>query len=273
MSSGRSRCENVGDLAFDPRPVEGAETPSGELAEWLGFPVLPCSAEKRPLPKDWPNTASSDPARIRALWKEHPGPLVGVVTGVRSGFDCLDIDPRHGGDVWFERHRDRLPETRVHRTRSGGLHVLFRHLPGLQNSNGTIAPGMNVRSTGGQIIWWPLERFQARGSLDALAEWPLWLWPALMGKLKEPEPVYPRPKPVSDRAIEGVLRTVSTSAEGQRNAVTYWAACRLKAAVAQGVIGATDARNHLLDAARDAGLPAKEANLTINSAWRGARRG
>jgi hypothetical protein len=57
--------------------------------------------------------------------------------------------------VWWFSHRDRLPLTRVHRTRSGGLHLIFRHVPDVRCSAGRIAPGIDVRGDGGYIIWWP----------------------------------------------------------------------------------------------------------------------
>ena len=57
-----------------------------------------------------------------------------------NGIDVLDLDPRHGGDHWLDTHGDRLPATRTHRTRSGGLHFLFRHHGGIRNSQGKLRP-------------------------------------------------------------------------------------------------------------------------------------
>jgi hypothetical protein len=59
--------------------------------------------------------------------------------------DALDIDPRHGGDVWYAANLSRLPRTRTHQTRSGGLHILFDHADGVRSSAGKIAPGIDVR--------------------------------------------------------------------------------------------------------------------------------
>jgi hypothetical protein len=53
--------------------------------------------------------------------------LIGIPTGETSGLDVLDIDARNGGAAWLGEHRRELPQTRVHRTRSGGLHFFFRH--------------------------------------------------------------------------------------------------------------------------------------------------
>jgi hypothetical protein len=83
--------------------------------------------------------ASALPAELRALWRRHPGPLVGVRTGEAFGRSVLDIDgPKHPeADVWLAAHRAQLPETRIHRTRSGGLHFVFQ-----LHANGTAWAGM-----------------------------------------------------------------------------------------------------------------------------------
>ena len=86
-----------------------------------------------------------------------------------NGIDALDIDPRHGGNVWHEEHRKELPNTRTRQTRSGGLHILFKAHPGLRNSAGKIAPGIDVHAEGGYIFWWPA--LHEHGICD----WPEWL--------------------------------------------------------------------------------------------------
>ncbi len=229
----------------------------------LRLPVLPCSSEKKPLLPDWPNQASADPDRIREMWRRYPGPLVGVVTGQASGFDVLDIDPRNGGRAWYEAHRAKIPQTRIHRTRSGGLHVFFKHLPGLRNSSGQVAPGVDVRADGGQVIWWVLERLQARGSLDALSEWPLWLLTRLMPR---PAPLHQATPPRSASAsLDGLIRTVRDAPRGQRNALLFWVAKRV---VESGSSADPAPAALLMSAAIEAGLTATEAVRTIKSAMR-----
>jgi hypothetical protein len=135
-----------------------------------GLPVFPCNAEKRPaIPKarggNGFHDATTDPNRIRELW-DLAGPavqLIGVPTGAPSGFDVLDIDPRHGGDRWKIEHSDRLGETRIHGTPGlpkaptdpvmPGEHWLFRHVDGVRNiqDGKTIAPGIDVRGQGGYV--------------------------------------------------------------------------------------------------------------------------
>src|SRR5262245_40652090 len=115
-----------------------------------GLLKFPCSFQKRPLTQ-WNKTARRD-ADITG-WQ-----LVGVPTGSVSGFDCLDVDI--SGLSWLNANCDRLPPTRVHETRSGGRHFLWRHVDGVRNSAGKIAPGVDVRGEGGMVVWWPQAGFR-----------------------------------------------------------------------------------------------------------------
>jgi len=255
--------------------VNDAQSAALRAAMQLGYPGFPCKADKTPATPGGFKAAALPEAGLATLWARYPGELAGVPTGAVSGFDVLDIDPRNGARAWYDDNRSNLAATRIHRTRSGGLHVLFRHLPGLRNSAGKVAPGIDVRADGGYIIWWPAHGLEVRGELDALAEWPLWLLPSLMTPPVPPPPPYPKASRSRSTlpAIEGVVRTVAMAPEGQRNAITYWAAHRLRESVAEGKITEGLARDLLLEAAARAGLPPREASLTINSAMRGGPRG
>ena len=98
----------------------------------LGVPTFPCRADKAPACPRGFHAATADPAAVCELWRRRPGPLVGVPTSAVSGLDVFDIDaPRHPEAAdWVTARLDRLPPTRTHRTRSGGRHLLFRHLAG-----------------------------------------------------------------------------------------------------------------------------------------------
>jgi hypothetical protein len=128
------------------------------------------------------------------LWRRWSGDLIGVPTGPVNGFDVLDIDPRHGGDAWLSEYRFRLPTTRTHETRSGGLHILFQHAEGVRNSAGKIGAGVDVRGAGGYIIWWPAAGCSVEN--HALAEWPAWLLRVLIPQ--------PPPQPLARRGVGGV---------------------------------------------------------------------
>jgi hypothetical protein len=77
------------------------------------------------------------------------------------------------------------------------------------------------------------------------------------------------PRPITDRAIEGVLLAVARASEGKRSSLAYWAAHRLREGVAQGKLTEGCARDLLLHAATRAGLSTAEVSRTFNSAMRG----
>ena len=120
-----------------------------------GFATFPCNRSKAPACPHGFRDASTDAAAIRALWQRHRGELVGVATGAVSNLAVLDIDAKHAeAHSWWEAHRTQLPQTRTIRTRSGGLHLWYRDAPGLRCSVSMIAPGVDVRATGGYVIAW-----------------------------------------------------------------------------------------------------------------------
>jgi hypothetical protein len=136
---------------------------------------FPCLEDKRPATPKGFKDAVSDANALRDLWRRYPGPLVGAPTGV--GFDVLDIDAKHPeARDWWAENRPWLPETRTHRTRSGGLHLLFQTDPNRRCSAGKIARGIDVRACGGYIIWWPAAGLPVLCGAP-LAPWPGWLDP------------------------------------------------------------------------------------------------
>lgn len=227
----------------------------------LGLPCFPCGISKKPTTLHGFKDATFDPDAVRELWKQYPGPLVGVPTGEISDLDVLDIDARHGGAAWVAEHKHRLPSTRVHRTRSGGLHLFFRHQYGMRSSAGRIAPGVDVRAAGGYIIWWPAAGLPVLAGTP-LAEWPRWL----CGQLR------PRPRPKTRRNIvpdqyvlKCLVRLIAAAREGERNDLTYWAACRAGEMVASGLLTADVAAAVIAEAATRAGLPRTEAERTARN--------
>jgi hypothetical protein len=252
--------------------MNDAQRTALRAAMQFNYPSFPCNAHETPACPHGFKDAALPEMGLATLWARYPGELIGVPTGAVVGFDVLDVDPRNGARAWYEANRSKLPATRIHRTRSGGLHVLFKHLAGLRNSAGRVAPGVDVRADGGYIVWWPSTGFEHR-AVD-VQEWPLWLLPAVMTPPKPPPAPYPKSAgQITDRALEGIVRTVATATEGQRNAITYWAAHRLRECVAQGKMTEGLAHEFLIEAAARAGLPHREASLTINSAMRSGGHG
>lgn len=241
-----------------------------KLAEW-GFPVFPCAATKRPTCPHGFQDACRDPADVRALWRAHPGPLIGVPTGKTTGIFVLDVDTaKHETAVdWLERYAPCLPDTRSHRTQSGGLHLLFKHRAGLRNTQARLALGVDTRADGGYVLWWPaaIEHGHHRARL---AELPEWLVEALTPPPPEAMPPVQRPRtPAAAKAkIEGIVGAVAAAVEGQRNSFAYWGAKRLAELASEAVITQGDAVALAVEAARQAGLSSREAQRTVASAFR-----
>jgi P4 family phage/plasmid primase-like protien len=62
---------------------------------------------------------------FRRLYK--PGDGLGVRCGRQFGLVCVDIDPKNGGDRWFEANKDDLGQPLVERSgQPGGKHLYYR---------------------------------------------------------------------------------------------------------------------------------------------------
>jgi Bifunctional DNA primase/polymerase, N-terminal len=235
-----------------------------------GLPVFPCAiSTKRPTTPHGFKDAHTDPDEIQRLWHDHPGGLIGIATGAISGFDVLDIDAKHqkAGD-WWRDHRGRIPQTRIHRTRSGGLHLLFEHNAIVRCSAGRIALGIDTRADGGYIIHWPSSGLPVLSDAP-LARWPSWLLKEFLQK-SPPRPPSPS-NAIIDRSIgwlRGLVRSVAGASEGQRNSILFWASCRAGEAVRDGKAAEDFVIDVLLRAAAHAGLSRLEAQRTIYSGMR-----
>jgi Bifunctional DNA primase/polymerase, N-terminal len=235
-----------------------------------GLYCFPCADSKRPTCPNGFKDAAADPEQLRTLWAAHPGTLIGVPTGDVSGITVLDIDPKHlEALAWWAENRERLPTTRVHRTRSSGLHLLFQHVPGIKCSAGKLARGIDIRNDGGYVVWWPGSGYPVLHD-GPIAGMPLWLSRRLL-------PPPHRPKvPISihndQRALRGLIRVVATARQGERNQITYWAACRAGEMVVAGKLSESDAVALLVEAASRTGLCRDEALRTVRSGLRAVRR-
>jgi Bifunctional DNA primase/polymerase, N-terminal len=188
-----------------------------------------------------------------------------------STVSFLDIDVKHEiAAKWWTVASKRVPPTRIYRTRSGGFHVYFKHAPGICNTQSKLAHGVDSRGSGGYVIHWYSAGFDCLDHSPP-APWPIWLRDCLLWQ----PPKVVRPANVAspkhaDKAIEGVLRHVATAREGERNAILYWGACRLRERVEAGQLGQGEATTLLVNTARSIGLQDVEAQRTVSSAWRAA---
>ena len=226
--------------------------------------------------------AARDAAALRDLYRRHPGPLVAVATGEASDIDALDLDRKHPeAGEWWRDNRQGLPQTRVHRTKSGGLHLVFCHHPGLRCWTARPAIGIDGRSTGGYVIWWPAAGLPVLCDA-APAPWPDWLLAELAAArpdhVSTESVVSWRPPGDSSggeaqmRYVEAALRSaterVSRAGEGARNATLNSEAHGLGRFVADGLIEGQRVADELASAALNAGLHPREILATLRSAFR-----
>jgi Bifunctional DNA primase/polymerase, N-terminal/Primase C terminal 1 (PriCT-1) len=153
------------------------------LAAW-GLHVFPClSRAKLPATPRGCLDASKDPHMIRHWWGLEPHYNLAIATGTASGIFVIDAD---GVDAELELRRleaeyGALPST-VEVITPRGRHLYFR-MPDtpVRNSAGKIAPGIDVRGSGGYVVSPPSIGPTGRAyawSVDcagAIAEAPSWL--------------------------------------------------------------------------------------------------
>ena len=237
-----------------------------------GILCFPCTQDKKPACPNGFKAATKDAIELQKLWLNYPGKLIGIPTGAISGFDVLDIDPRHGGDKWLEQNLNAIPPTRIHETRSGGKHFLFHHHQGLRNSASKISAGVDVRADGGYIIWWPAENIAVLQE-GPVAPWPPWILnfisPSLIPSCSRVDACF---ESKEDSYISAALRNaanqVANAPAGCRNETLNKEAFILLRFVEQGHLDALIICRVLAEAALSAGLGDHEIAATLASALR-----
>lgn len=231
-----------------------------DIAETLGLPVFPCNGHKKPVVKDGFYSATRDVEKIRRAFSNPGAELIGVPTGAVSGLIAIDVDIREtrSGMDWLNANSDALPQTRTHRTRSGGLHLIFRAPTGVEirNSAGRIAPGVDVRGEGGYIIVPPSPGYAVADPTDP-AEMPRWLIRACMKP--DPKPMEPAPRPIRPRdggtpyglkALAEECAAIRSAPFGQQEVTLNNACLKIGALSAGGEIDENFAKAELRAAAR-----------------------
>lgn len=173
------------------------------------------SIAKHPRISNWPANASADPVK-HSTWLHHfPTCNIGVATGLGSRIVVLDEDPQNGGDkslaALIARHGP-LPRTPCQRTGGGGRQFFFdAGSEPFTNSASKIAPGMDFRAEGGQVVLPP--SVSGKGAYSwILAPWdvppaplPQWLRELLH---RAPAPIAPQERehfpPASEELLDAV---------------------------------------------------------------------
>lgn len=142
-----------------PSPQSPADMPVIDAALfWAekGVAVFPCR-DKRPLTKNGFKDAVKDAEAVRKLFEFYgdSANMVGAAMGDVSGMFALDFDLYKGPEVdaYLQDliNRELLPETRVHKTARGGIHVFYNG-DTLPNSSYP-TDGVEVRGNGAYVIF------------------------------------------------------------------------------------------------------------------------
>ena len=109
-------------------------------------------------------------------------------TGSDTDLFVVDVDP-NGMDC-LKENQDHVLFERVHETRRG-KHFRYRFPDVLRavktNTAGKVNAGVDTRSEGGCLIWWPAHGLGANGDLTALTDPPHWLVNALVENTEGPK--------------------------------------------------------------------------------------
>lgn len=177
----------------------------------LGWPVLPLNG-KLPRVEHGSKDATLDKAQIFAWWKKWPTANIGLATGHK--FFAVDVDSKAGGEETWDTLRAQyvaLPNTIEQITGTGGKHILFA-LPAdftVQNSQGKLGPGIDIRGAGGYIVaapsihpltrreysWDGIEEIENQ----QIAPAPVWL----LALLREDPGKHVSAPPLADKISEG----------------------------------------------------------------------
>lgn len=160
-----------------------------DLVAHTRWPVFPVGLDKKPLVKNWPQLANSDPAELTKMFGNSRISRVGIgiATGKASNLVVLDIDTgsEKDGRVWLDGPGQALPLTACSNTPSGGKHFYFSYPSGcdVRNSASVIAPGVDIRAEGGYVVAPPSRNTRGKydwalapiNGCDLIAPFPDWL--------------------------------------------------------------------------------------------------
>lgn len=207
---------------------------TGTRLEWalryikLGWPVFPLEGKIPLKGSNGSKDATLNEAQVREWWNRYPRANIGIATSHR--FFVVDVDIKKGGEESFEflvNQYGRFPDTIEQVTGSGGRHLLFA-LPDFPvlNSEGWIAPGIDIRGSGGYIVasnsihpetkreyfWDGITEIEQQ----AVAAAPAWVLEKLKNQKNQPRPG------------TAPLAVPAEIVEGGRNAQLFKAACAMR---------------------------------------------
>ncbi len=123
---------------------------------------------KHPRIKEWEKAATTDATQIARWWQKWPRANIGAAMGGAQRLVVVDVDPKSGGNASLHdlaaAHGDEWLNTLHVETGSRGSHFYFFYpeTVELRNSASKIAPGIDIRGEGGQVILPPSRHASGR---------------------------------------------------------------------------------------------------------------
>lgn len=125
-------------------------------SQQLNYTIFPIGYKSKvPITKRGFHDASKDVEQIKEWFTKHPKAGIGLPTGKVNDVIAIDIDPRNGGMVSFERLVDEyapFPHTVESLTGGNGFHKLFKYDERINKSSIEGYPGLDIQSDGKYII-------------------------------------------------------------------------------------------------------------------------
>ncbi len=157
------------------------------------FPVRP--GDKLPLKKGWQSAATNDPIAAAREF-DGLGANIGIATG--AGLVVIDVDCKSDKPGLQSLHDlqtefGRLPQTRIARTPTGGLHLYFRYDPAVFSAGLRVnaRPGIDSRGDGGYVVAPP--SLTQNGEYSWTDERPIAQAPEWLMRLLAPKPTNETP--------------------------------------------------------------------------------
>ncbi len=133
---------------------ERLETLIKAAQEWAehGVPVFPVKENKAPLTEHGFHDSVTEPNKVRQLFEFYGEDVWGIGGHMKGNLFAVDVDLYKSTDVkaWYDARLEdgSLTETRIHKTKSGGLHFIY------EGTAPDCKPhaGVEVKSDGGYII-------------------------------------------------------------------------------------------------------------------------
>lgn len=247
-----------------------------------GWYVHPCKPDKTPYTR-WKETATTAPAKIKALFSGRSDALIGIYPE-RSGFFVLDVDRKNGVDglrslteLLEAQGEKELSCGPVQQTPSGGHHFMFR-LPqdGLKipNNAGKLGPGLDLRSNGyicaGPGYFW----IPGHGPDSPLTDAPAWLLDLVRALKPQPKSRIQEQERSAPNAGAGAYWlgwALKHGHVGNRNQVGYSSYCQMRDSGVSQAEAESLAREYAARVPGD-GYTEAEALASVRSAYSGARR-